>query len=137
MWQVDIGICCGRPGGRRTLREMRLRVHSFRRLVPLALPCWLLGGPLAATLQSVAACPHHDTMPSTMGHGAGTQAPCWCPNMSGAAAVEVPTLPAVTPEPSGPILNLPVIAVLLPLQSLTLPESPSFPPTPPPPNARA
>jgi len=115
--------------------RMRLRLASFRRLVTLALPCWLLGGPLASTLQSVAVCPHHDAMPSPMGHGAGTQAPCWCPDMSGAAAVELPTLPAATPEPTGPTISLPVVAIALPLQSLPLPESPSFPPTPPPPNA--
>jgi hypothetical protein len=116
---------------------MQLRLRSFRRLIPLALPCWLLGGPLASTLQSVAACPHHDTMPSSMGHGAGTQAPCWCSNMSGAAAVEVPTLLAATLEPTGPAIGLPIVTVELPLKSLALPESPSFPPTPPPPNARA
>jgi len=114
---------------------MRLRLRSFRRLVPLALPCWLLGGPLASTLQSVAACPHHDTMPSSMVHGAGTQAPCWCPDMSGAAAVELPTLPAATPGQT--VLGIPdpsVTAVSHP-QSVALPASPSFAPTPPPPNA--
>ncbi len=116
---------------------MRLRLRSFRRLVPLALPCWLLGGPLASTLQSVAVCPHHEAMPPSMGHGAGTQAPCWCAGMSGAAVIKVPTLPATAPTSSGPISSLPVIAVDLPLQSLALPDSPSFPPTPPPPNARA
>ncbi|HET9707444.1 MAG TPA: hypothetical protein VFP39_03980 [Gemmatimonadales bacterium] len=116
---------------------MRLRLRAFRRLVTLALPGWLLGGPLASTLQSMAACPHHDAMPASMDHGAGTQAPCWCAGMSGATAVEVPTLPAATPESTGPILSLSIVFVSLQRQSPMLPESPSFPPTPPPPNARA
>ena len=115
---------------------MRLHVRSFRRLVTLALPCWLVGGPLAGTLQSVAACPHHDTMPSPMEHDAGSTAPCWCPNMSGAALAAVPTLPAANPEPTGPTTGLLIIAVDPQLQSLAVPDSPSFPPTPPPPNAR-
>src|SRR5262245_14794691 len=84
----DIASCCVEPTTANRLRfEMRLHVRSFRRLVTLALPCWLVGGPLAGTLQSVAACPHHDTMPSPMEHDAGSRAPCWCPNMSGAALV--------------------------------------------------
>ena len=115
--------------------EMRLRLRAFRRLVPLALPCWLLGGPFAATLQSVAACPHHDAMPSSMDHGAGSRAPCWCAGMSGAVTIEVPTLPAASLESGTLITGVAAVAIVLDLQSLTPPESPSFPPTPPPPNA--
>ncbi len=133
----DHRIRCGHHARGLHYSPMRFRLRSFRRLVPLALPCWLLGGPLATTLHSVAACPHHDAMPSSMDHGSGTKAPCWCADMSGAAALEVPTLSAAEPESAAPITSHPVVAVALPLQSLALPDSPSFPPAPPPPNARA
>ena len=50
--------------------------------------------------------------------------------------VAVSTLPAATPESTGPITDLQIIAVDSQIPSLALPDSPSFPPTPPPPNAR-
>ena len=119
---------------RYTIREMRLRIRSFRRLVTLALPCWLLGGPLAATLQSVAVCPHHDAMPSSMHQGAGSTAPCWCPNMAGSATAQVPTLPAA-PEHAASGFTVPTVTEIIRPQAVTLPSSPSFAPSPPPPNA--
>jgi hypothetical protein len=113
---------------------MRLRLRTFRRLVVVALPCWMLGGPLAATLQSVAACPH-DAMPSSMHHGQGSEAPCWCPDMAGAGAIELPTLPASTTEPAVTITAAAAVTRVTRPESIALPPSPSFAPTPPPPNS--
>lgn len=116
---------------------MPLRLRSFRRLVVFALPCWLLGGPLATTLQSIAACPHHDMMPSSMQHGSGSQAPCWCPDMSGAAAAELPTVAPATLEHITALTPLRAVTAVPRPSAVSLPPSPSFAPTPPPPNRSA
>ena len=129
-----IRICCVPGGGRRTLSPlMPMRLRSFRRLVTLALPCWLLGGPLASTLQSVAACPHQ----GAMHHDTGSQAPCWCSDMSGVAAIETPNIPAALPEPAERLDVVLWFQTLSAPRSRLVPSSPAFPPTPPPPNGRA
>ena len=116
------------------MRGMRLRIRSFRRLVILALPCWLVGGPLAATLQGLASCPHDQAMRGPMHHNGGSEAPCWCPDMGGPGAVELPTVPAASPEPATMLATAPIWTEAAAVGSIPLPTSPSFAPTPPPPN---
>jgi hypothetical protein len=105
-------------------------------LFALAAACWLVAGPGGATLQGVLACRHHAMHQSHPGHGgAPAGGPCYCGEMTGSADLAVSVaLPAPLPAPSA--IKMPVGTVTY--RSLfSLPPSPSFAPTPPPPNGVA
>jgi len=55
--------------------------------------------------------------------------------MAGTATAELPTLPASTPEHAVADFAVPIVSDMIAPQSITLPSSPSFAPTPPPPNS--
>ena len=116
---------------------MRFGSRPFRRLVVLALPCWLAGGPLAGVVRSLALCQHHEVVHHHQGHGAPSpDAPCYCDQMTGGlhtalAATEAFPAPATTVVPA---LDVRTIAVHV--TNASLPPSCSRVPTPPPPNER-
>jgi hypothetical protein len=102
-------------------------------LFTLAAACWLVAGPGGATLQGVLACRHHAMHQSHPGHGgAPADGPCYCGEMTGSADL------ALSVAVPAPLLATPAIAVpeqvRLWLSLFPLPPSPSFSPTPPPPN---
>jgi hypothetical protein len=71
-----------------------------------------------------------------MAPGDPSGAPCWCNDMTGSAPIitaETPSLPAdVIQVPAGPLSG----RALTPPLTGSPPASPSYAPTPPPPNAR-
>lgn len=104
------------------------------RLSVLALLCWGAALPLTTFVQSSVVC-RDRTMHERMHHGSPSEAPCWCSSMTGGAipiGAEAPSLPAGT-----------IVLAAWPLPRRTfpmpppasLPLSPSYAPTPPPPNA--
>jgi len=108
----------------------------MRRCIALALPCWMVAGPVAAFAQNAAAC-RHQAMHQGMRHGTPSHAPCWCGDMTGDTALlasDAPALPSnwtALPTAAAPL------ATVIPLPSDAPPISPSYAPTPPPPNGRA
>ncbi len=102
-------------------------------LLALAAACWIAAGPGGMTVQALLACRHDATHQSHQGHGgAPANAPCFCGEMTGGSDVAVS---AAVPTPPMPGLTLVVPVRQLPPASLfPLPPSPSFGPTPPPPN---
>jgi hypothetical protein len=108
-------------------------VSLVKRLAVLALPCVLFAGSLSNVLGSQA-CPHVATHHAVR-HGAPTDGPCWCDEMTGAGFPLQPivdALPPVTTPPAAPVHQ----AGTPEHQGVPVPESPSLAPTPPPPNAR-
>ena len=99
----------------------------------LAALCWLAVGPGGATLQGVLACRHHAMHQSHQGHGkAPADGPCFCGEMTGSADLALSAaLPA--PLPAAAATALPERTLIYPCL-FPLPPSPSFSPTPPPPN---
>lgn len=112
---------------------MRLGLRLIRRCTVLALPCWIVAAPVAVFAQNAAAC-RHNAMHQGMHAGGPSDAPCWCDDMSGSTpllAPEAPGLPSIrTPLPCG---TAPAAAPVT-LRSDSPPASPSYAPTPPPPN---
>jgi hypothetical protein len=94
-----------------------------------------MGVPLASFALDASLC-RHRAMHQDMSPGTPSDAPCWCSDMTGNAtliAAETPSLPAeLILLPAG---SLPSWSIGLPLTG-SLPASPSYAPTPPPPNAR-
>jgi hypothetical protein len=107
----------------------------MRRCIALALPCWIVAAPVATFAQNAAAC-RHQAMHQGMHHGTPSRAPCWCGDMTGntaSLATEAPALPAHwSVVPDAVALTAPIA-----LPSDAMPISPSFAPTPPPPNELA
>jgi len=102
-------------------------------LFTLAAACWLAAGPGGATLQGVLACRHHATHQSHPGHrGAPADGPCFCGEMTGSADL-VLSVAVPAPLPASPAIAMPEQALIDP-SLFPLPPSPSFSPTPPPPN---
>lgn len=114
---------------------MRFALRSGRRLFALGFSCWVMAVPLTSFTRDAALC-RHRAMHQGMRPGDPSHAPCWCSDMTGNAtpiAAEMASLPAdLILMPAGPV---PGLAIALPLAA-SLPASPSFAPTPPPPNAR-
>jgi hypothetical protein len=107
----------------------------MRRCIALALPCWIVAAPVATFAQNAAAC-RHQAMHQGMHHGMPGHAPCWCGDMTGNAALlasDAPALPSdwtVLPSGAAPL------GTVITLPSDAPPISPSYAPTPPPPNER-
>jgi hypothetical protein len=112
---------------------MRFGLRLIRRGAVLALPCWIVAAPVVVSAQHAAEC-RHLAMHQTMHRGGPEQAPCWCDDMAGTTAVfapEAPALPAiqiVLPDHATPG------SAPLPSRTDSPPASPSYAPTPPPPN---
>jgi len=102
-------------------------------LFAFAAACWLAAGPGGATLQGVLACRHHAMHQPHQGHGkAPADGPCFCGAMTGSADLALSAaLPA--PLPAAAASALPERTLIYPCR-FPLPPSPSFSPTPPPPN---
>jgi len=102
-------------------------------LFTLAAACWLAAGPGGATLQAVLACRHHALHQSHPGHtGAPKDGPCFCGQMTGSADLAL-SVAVPAPLPASPAIALPGQVPMYP-PVFPLPPSPSFSPTPPPPN---
>lgn len=114
---------------------MRLTVRSGRRLFALAFACWVMAVPLTSFARDAALC-RHRAMHQDMSPRDSSGAPCWCSDMAGNAtpiAAETPSLPAdLVVMPAGPRS---AGSIALP-RAGSPPTSPSYAPTPPPPNAR-
>lgn len=115
---------------------MRSVLRSGRRLFGLAFACWVMAAPLTSFARDAALC-RHRAMHQGMAAGDPSGAPCWCSDMAGNAApiaAETLCLPA----------DLILISVgagsetaIAPSGAGSPPASPSYAPTPPPPNDRA
>ena len=102
-------------------------------LFTLAAACWLAAGPGGATLQGALACRHHATHQSHPNHGgAPADGPCFCGEMTGSADLAL-SVAVPAPLPASPAITLPEQMLVYP-SHFPLPPSPSFSPTPPPPN---
>jgi len=102
-------------------------------LFTLAAACWLAAGPGGATLQGVLACRHHAVHQSHPGHGAApADGPCFCGEMTGSADLAL-SVAVPAPLPASPAIATPEQILVYP-SLFPLPPSPSFSPTPPPPN---
>jgi hypothetical protein len=114
---------------------MRFPLRSVRRLLALAFSCWVIAVPLTSFARDAALCRHlamHEGMPPDDRSGA----PCWCSDMTGN------TTPIAAETPSLPADNILLPAGAVPRQAIAMPftgshpPSPSYAPTPPPPNER-
>src|SRR6266700_7652934 len=103
-------------------------------LFTLAAACWLAAGPGGLTVREVLVCRHHAAH-HTAGHHPASPAdgPCFCDQMAGALDLAVST--AVPTPLAPPLSSLPPVAAPSPLSRVPSPQSPAFPPVPPPPNA--
>ena len=111
---------------------MRSAARSI--LFTLAAACWLAAGPGGLTVREVLVCRHHAAH-HTAGHHPASPAdgPCYCDQMAG--ALDLAVSPAV-PTPLVPQLAiLPPVAEWSPASRIPFPASPTYSPTPPPPNA--
>lgn len=114
---------------------MQSALRSGRRLFALAVACWVMTAPLTALALDTSLC-RHRAMRQGMSPGDASGASCWCSDMAGPVtiiAAETPSLPAdliLMPagSSSGRAMTQPPTA--------SLPASPTYAPTPPPPNAR-
>ena len=100
-------------------------------LLAVASLCWLAAGPAGNTIREVIACRHHVQHHAHVGHGAPTDGPCFCDQMTGGsdlAVAEAMPAPLAVPEIRVALVAVPVSAALFPL-----PASPAFAPAPPPP----
>jgi hypothetical protein len=113
---------------------MRSALRSGRRLFALTFACWVMAVPLTSFARDAALC-RHRAMHQDMSSRDSSGAPCWCSDMAGDAtlfAAETPSLPAdLILLPAAPLFTGPVA---LPLTG-SPPASPTYAPTPPPPNA--
>jgi hypothetical protein len=93
----------------------------------------LIAGSLGSVLASQAC--RHMAMHHALPHGAPADGPCWCDQMTGGGIPLQPiveALPALTPAVTPPVYQ----AVAPVYRAVVFPKSPSFAPTPPPPNGR-
>ena len=106
-----------------------------RPLFALAVSGWLVAAPPASFTVGALVC-RHQAMHRGMQHGAPTDAPCWCADMTG-GALGVSDAPPLLPAESVPLPGEPVAtpAPQLPGDGTASP-SPSYAPSPPPPNGR-
>lgn len=111
---------------------MRHQLPVLKCLSVLALAGLLTAGSLGSVLASQAC--RHMARHHAMAPGA-TDGPCWCDQMTGGGMSLQPVVEAIPPAP--PLVASPVqrVVVVVSLPVL-LPDSPTFPPTPPPPNGR-
>ena len=113
---------------------MRFALRSARRLFALTFSCWVMAVPLTSFARDAALC-RHRAMHQDMSPGDPSGAPCWCSDMTGndaLIAAETPSLPAdLILLPASPLSGR---AITLTLTG-SPPASPSYTPTPPPPNA--
>ena len=107
-------------------------------LFTLAATCWLAAGPGGATTRALLACRHHATHHAAGGGGGGhhtlpSDGPCFCGEMTGSADLAL-SVAVAAPLPASPAIALPEQVLVYP-SLFPLPPSPSFTPTPPPPNS--
>jgi len=102
-------------------------------LFTLAVACWLAGGPGGGTVREWLVCRHHAAHHMAGGHAtAPSNGPCFCDQMTGGLDLAVST---AVPTPLGyDVVILPPVAEPSRVVAFPIPLSPSFPPTPPPPN---
>jgi len=114
---------------------MRHTLPFVKRLIVLVLPCCFAAGSLGSEM-AFQACRHAAMHHSMRHHGGPGGGPCWCDDMTGGGTPLIPTVEAVSPATTAVIL--PVCNAVAPVfQAPLTPESPSFAPTPPPPNGRS
>jgi hypothetical protein len=113
---------------------MRHQLPLLKRLTVLGLAGLLTAGALGSVLASQAC--RHMAMHHVLHHGVPTGRSCWCHEMTGGVARVQPAVEALPPATT--VLAPPASGVVTTVFYVRLiPESPSFPPTPPPPNERA
>ena len=105
----------------------------MRRCIALALPCWMVAAPVATFAQIAAAC-RHQAMHQGMHHGTPSHAPCWCGEMTGNSPLLASDAPALPADWSVPRFGAALLTRVSALSSDAPPISPSYAPTPPPPN---
>jgi hypothetical protein len=102
-------------------------------LFTLAAACWVAAGPAGVTVREVLLCHHAAHHMGEQHPATPPQGPCFCDQMTGgldvavSTAVPTPPVPAVTLRPS--------VVVAPPASPCSSPPSPTYSPTPPPPNA--
>jgi hypothetical protein len=115
---------------------MGYALRSARRLIAFAFACWAIAAPLTSYARNSLLC-RHQAMHQGMQHGTRSSAPCWCNDMTGSGPLiltETASLPAdLIRMPDNPAPRLTIVAP--PIASP--PPSPSYAPTPPPPNELA
>ena len=105
----------------------------WRTLLTLAAVCWLTAGPGGLTVREVLVCRHHMAHHMAGQTSSPADGPCVCDQMTGGLDLAVSSaVPAPLAHDVG--LRPPVVAPL-PTSRFPLPASPTYAPTPPPPNA--
>ena len=105
----------------------------LKRLLVLALPLYVSAGSFASVL-ALQACRHMAAHHASH-HDDPVGATCWCDEMTGGGLTLQPVNEALPPVVS---INAPPIADAdaAVSEAIAMPDSPSFAPTPPPPNQR-
>jgi hypothetical protein len=113
---------------------MRHTLPFVKRLIVLVLPCCFAAGSLGSEM-AFQACRHAAMHHSMRHHGGPGGGPCWCDDMTGGGVTLQPVVEAL---PSATIVvSSSIQEVVAPIDLIVLiPDSPSFAPTPPPPNGR-
>ena len=111
---------------------MRPHLPHLTRLTVLALAGVLAGGSLGSVLASQAC--RHMAAHQAMQHGAA-DGPCWCDQMTGGGLSVQPVVEALPPATTA-VTSLVHYVVVASTSAVPVPDSPSFAPTPPPPNGR-
>ena len=102
-------------------------------LFALAAACWLAAGPAGVTVREVLLC-HHAAHHMGGQHAAPPpQGPCFCDQMTGGLDLAVSTAVPTPPVPE--VALRPSFIVAPPASPFSSPPSPTYSPTPPPPNA--
>jgi len=105
----------------------------LKRLLVLALPLYGAAGSFGSVL-ALQACRHMAAVHASH-HGDPVGGTCWCDDMTGGGLTLQPVNEALQPVVSvsaPPITSSPAAVN----EAITMPESPSFAPTPPPPDQR-
>lgn len=113
---------------------MRHPSPVVKRLLVLALPLYVAAGSFGSTL-ALQAC-RHMAEHHSMHHRGTADGTCWCDDMTGSGLTLQPVTEALPPGMTPVATSIPQ-AVVLAMHVVPIPESPTYPPTPPPPNGRA
>lgn len=102
----------------------------------LAAACWLAAGPGFVGLEAALLCHHHyGAMGQHHGHAMPSDGPCFCDQMIGALDTAAPDVLANAPVPAA--ITVERFVPEAPVSRFPIPDSPSFSPETPPPNACA
>jgi hypothetical protein len=107
---------------------------TVKRLLVLALPLYVAAGSFGSAL-ALQAC-RHTAEHHAMQHAGSNGGSCWCDDMTGGGFTLLPVTEAL-PAAVTFVATAMSQAVVPAVHVSPVPQSPSYPPTPPPPNGRA